>query len=89
MKANTTKVQSNGTSASVDTVPDEFVCVDEDEAVQVFDYFNGSNANVDRELVGVHLRVCYQCQEAVASLMMLDSSIKKRLLELKPISALS
>lgn len=59
-------------------LPDEYVCIAPDEAVQLFDYLNKADDKVDQELVAVHLGLCLHCQEAVAALTTLDSTLRKR-----------
>lgn len=68
-------------------LPAEYLCIDEDQAVLVFDYLNGADDKVDHEMVAVHLGLCYRCQESVAALIRLDASVRDRLSRLKPVPA--
>lgn len=75
---------NNHKPGSAAVLPTEFVCIDEDEAVAVFDYLNGADDNVDKELIAVHLQLCFDCQEAVVALLALNPAARQRLAVLKP-----
>jgi hypothetical protein len=57
--------------------PEPYVCIAEDEAPQVFDWLNGVS-DADPEIGEIHLRLCFHCQEAVATMMTLDKEFKGR-----------
>jgi hypothetical protein len=60
----------------------QYVCIDEDEAVVVMDYLNGAEDRVDKELVLGHLALCFDCQEAAAAMMGIDTRVRERVLAL-------
>ena len=67
-------------------LPEEYSCIDPNEAVRLFDYLNGADKDVDKALLSAHLGLCYHCQEAVAAMMKLDKALKERRAELKEVA---
>ena len=59
-------------------LPNKFICIDPSEAPQVIDWLNGAGVVGDREVVEVHLRLCFHCQEVVVHRMQIDEEFKKR-----------
>jgi anti-sigma factor ChrR (cupin superfamily) len=47
-------------------LPTEYICIDPEEATQLFDYLNGAGGDVDKEAAAAHLGLCFSCQDAVA-----------------------
>lgn len=58
-------------------VPEQYVCIAEDEAPEVFDWLNGVS-DADPEIGEIHLRLCFHCQEAVATRMTVDKEFRGR-----------
>jgi hypothetical protein len=56
--------------------PEPYICVQPDEAALVFDWLNRSGRDEDKEVAGLHLRICMHCQEAAAALLMLKRALK-------------
>lgn len=67
-----TRRRSARTSLAPQPLPKNFVCVDPEEATQLFDYLNGAAEGVDKEAAAIHLRLCFNCQDAVARLKNID-----------------
>jgi hypothetical protein len=83
MSSNTTSRKDEPAILPSHQLPVEYLCINDAQAVQVFDYLNGADDKVDKELVFVHLKLCYQCQEAVAALITLDATVRERVTRLK------
>jgi len=60
-------------------LPKEFRCIDQEEAVRLFDYLNSSNESVDKEAALAHLALCFHCQEAVARLIKIDKTLLEKI----------
>lgn len=58
-------------------VPDQYICIAEDEAPEVFDWLN-CVSDADPEIGEIHLRLCFHCQEAVATRMTVDKEFRVR-----------
>jgi|ERR1041384_1700694 hypothetical protein len=58
-------------------IPEQYICIAEDEAPEVFDWLNGVS-DADQEIAEIHLRLCFHCQEAVATMMTLDAEFRAR-----------
>ena len=67
-------------------LPEEYECIDPDEAVLLFDYLNGADTDADKAVLSAHLGLCYHCQDAVSAMMKLDKALKERRAELKEVT---
>lgn len=67
-------------------LPEEYSCIDPNEAVQLFDYLNGADKSADKALLSAHLGLCYSCQDAADAMMKLDKAVKERRAELKEVA---
>ena len=63
-------------------LPTEYVCIDPEEATQLFDYLNGatSDSGLDKETLTAHLGLCFRCQEAVVRLKNIDKALLQEIL---------
>ena len=74
----TTKRRSVRPSLPPTPLPTEFICIDPEEAAELFKYLNGTDESVDKAASAAHLGLCFHCQEAV---LRLKKKIDKALLE--------
>ena len=72
------KRRRTNTPAPKRPLPNNYICIDPVESLMVFDYLNGRR-EVDKNIVALHLNLCYQCQDAVETLRIIDDAIKEKL----------
>ena len=65
-----------GTRRRAIRLPEEYVCIAPRDAPEVFEWLKGRPA--DAEAAEVHLRLCFNCQEAVRNLMHVDEEFRNR-----------
>jgi hypothetical protein len=56
-------------------LPIHFVCIDPDEAKNLFAYLNGTDEGADKAAARAHLGLCLFCQEKLAPQTKLDRAL--------------
>jgi hypothetical protein len=56
-------------------LPIQFVCIDPDEATNLFAYLNGTDESADKPAARAHLGLCLFCQEKLAPQTKIDRAL--------------
>lgn len=71
------KKKKPGTRRRTRPLPEQFICIAPTEAPLVFDWLKGAGSEAQNEIAEIHLRLCFQCQEAVITMMRLNSEFRE------------
>ena len=76
-----TKRRSVRTTPQPLPLPTDFICIDPEEAAQLFKYLNRTDEAVDKAASAAHLGLCFHCQEEVLRMKKkIDNALLEELL---------
>jgi hypothetical protein len=78
MRGTKRQKDSSASYPTAQPLPEDYICIDEEETALVFDCLDGGGSAEERAVADMHLKLCLHCQEAAAALIKLRSKIEAR-----------
>lgn len=77
MRKERVKKKRGGTQDEKPEVPEDFICIDPEQKLLVFDFLNGFKQDV-KNIALLHLKLCLHCREIAATVLKINRYLEPK-----------